>query len=224
MYDAYNKGVRLKDVKQSLQVVKDNVDEENSVIKKEYIDADIKLAEAAYDMYHNPLVHEMMKASGIKRGSEQHKAFVVEGAKRVVDAAENKELLNSQLEELGAKQNAYRSIINLLLDPALSTKERDELVKQNPSLGKFVQTHSDYFDQYLKAINNHVENVGSRFKTFDDFKSDKSVMRAIKRSKEFYNSKNLSYNDVALSVWNNEASRNELYRQINKKENIDKYQ
>lgn len=224
MYDAYNKGVRLKDVKESLQVVKDNVDEENSVIKKEYIDADIKLAEAAHDMYHNPLVHEMMKASGIKRGSEQHKAFVVEGAKRVVDAAENKELLNSQLEELGAKQNAYRSIINLLLDPALSTKERDELVKQNPSLGKFVQTHSDYFDQYLKAINNHAENVGSRFKTFDDFKSDKSVMRAIKRSKEFYNSKNLSYNDVALSVWNNEASRNELYRQINKKENIDKYQ
>ena len=224
MYDAYNKGVRLKDVKESLQVVKDNVDEENSVIKKEYIDADIKLAEAAYDMYHNPLVHEMMKASGIKRGSEQHKAFVVEGAKRVVDAAENKELLNSQLEELGAKQNAYRNIINLLLDPALSTKERDELVKQNPSLGKFVQTHSDYFDQYLKAINNHAENVGSRFKTFDDFKSDKSVMRAIKRSKEFYNSKNLSYNDVALSIWNNEASRNELYRQINKKENIDKYQ
>ena len=223
MYDAYNKGVRLKDVKQSLQVVKDNVDEENSVIKKEYIDADIKLAEAAYDMYHNPLVHEMMKASGIKRGSEQHKAFVVEGAKRVVDAAENKELLNSQLEELSTKQNVYRNIINSLLDPTLSTKERDELVKQNPSLGKFVQQHSNYFDKYLKTINDHVTNVGSRFKTFNDFKSDKSVMSAIKRSKEFYNSKNLSYNDIALSIWNNEASRNELYRQINKKENVDRF-
>nr|DAS39549.1 MAG TPA: hypothetical protein [Caudoviricetes sp.] len=48
-------------------------------------------------------------------------------------------------------------------------------------------------------------------------------MSAIKRSKEFYNSKNLSYNDIALSIWNNEASRNELYRQINKKENVDRF-
>jgi len=104
------------------------------LVKGEYIDADVKLAQAAWDIYSNAKINDALKEKGFKRGSDVHKAFVVDGAKRVVDADMQKDLTNSQVREMNQRQNAHIELLEQILDPSITQEERERLLDENKEI------------------------------------------------------------------------------------------
>lgn len=175
-YDAFNKaGVNLEQVKERLQFLRDNVDEQNSDIKKEYIDGDIKLASAVWDMYEATkggwfgTKNEWLKELGINSGSEEHKQLVLDGATAIVDADMTGELSSKSLKKVLSNENANEGVITELLDPSISEERKQELTESNPK------------------ISGIIDRIRTMYETYKTNIDDRSDEKLVSLRKEYYN-------------------------------------
>ena len=105
-YDAFRKaGVDGKRITKSLLDLKSGIDEGHGLVKPEYIDGDIKLANAAYLLFNDKEASgKLNKEFGFERYSDAHREFVKQGAKAIIDANMTAELIKEDNQRLNQYQ------------------------------------------------------------------------------------------------------------------------
>jgi hypothetical protein len=72
----------------------DRIEQANrSLVKKEYIDDDIKLMTAVWGLYSNEQVSKDLEEKGINKDSEKYRQFLRDGATALMDYHKTRELV-----------------------------------------------------------------------------------------------------------------------------------
>uniref|UniRef100_A0AAU8B7X4 Uncharacterized protein n=1 Tax=Dulem virus 42 TaxID=3145760 RepID=A0AAU8B7X4_9CAUD len=84
-FDSYAKnGKSGAHIVKALNTLRRNVDENNTLVKKSDIDADIQLAKSSWFIYNNDAINDQLKENGIKKNSAEHKQLVIDGTTALV--------------------------------------------------------------------------------------------------------------------------------------------
>ena len=96
-FDAFTKaGVDRSRLTKALTDLRDAVDEQNTVVRKDFVDSDIQLMNAAWSIFNNNRINEALKANGIEKYSDKHKQLVIDGATAIVEQQKNEEKIQEQ--------------------------------------------------------------------------------------------------------------------------------
>ena len=183
-YDAFNKaGVNDKRLIKSLQDLRDNVDENNTLVKKDYLDGDIRLASAMWFMYNNKKFNNTLKELGVERYSDAHKAHTVLGARYIVDAQKTNELSSQQISDLNKKESAHIDIMSELLSENLDDQRRDQINKDFPRLVQIFNDIKEDYQTYLKqkssARDGAFGQYVKKYKSIDKFAQNEYIRQQI---------------------------------------------
>lgn len=145
-FDSYAKnGKSVAHILRSLNDLRNNVDENNTLVKKSDIDADIDLARATYQVYSNDLINKELKSQGIKKNSEKHKQLVIDGATAIVDAWMTSDLVRKGRQDYAKRNNDHINIINAILDPETSPELKEKLIQENPFAENMIKVLRDRY-------------------------------------------------------------------------------
>ena len=89
-FDAFTKaGMDRSRLQKSLSDLRDAVDEQNTLVRKDFIDSDIQLMNAAWALFKNDKLNKVLKTNGIQKYGDLHKQIVIDGAAAIVEEQKN---------------------------------------------------------------------------------------------------------------------------------------
>lgn len=145
----------------------------NTLVKKEYIDDDIKLMTATWGLYSNDEVSKELDKKDIKKDSETYRQFLRDGATALMDYHKTRELVLQQMKDINATQQYQEYILTKILDGSLSQDELSQLVKDNPKLAAAIEKFSNNYDKYIKDFPKYTDREFQSYvksiKTVDEF-------------------------------------------------------
>ena len=183
-FDAFTKaGVNRSRLQKSLQDLRDAVDEENTLVRKDYVNSDIQLMNAAWSMFNNDALNEALKFNGIEKYSDLHKQIVIDGAVAIVEDQKNKEKIQEGTKKMSDMQQQHIDIVSEMLSE-LSTPERvNQLEQENPELANIVvNLKRDYESYKANRESSQQGKFGAFSKSFDSvekFAKDEGVRNYI---------------------------------------------
>lgn len=171
-FDAFTKaGVDRRRLQKSLSDLKDVVDEENTLVRKDFIDSDIQLMNAAWGIFDNKKINDLLKENGVEKYGDQHKQIVVDGAVAIVENQKNQEKIQEGTRKMSEMQQRHIDVVSEMLS-SLSTPERiKQLEQENPELANIVVSlKNDYDDYKTNRENSQRGKFGAFSKSFDSVK------------------------------------------------------
>lgn len=185
-YDAFTKaGINRSKLAKSLLDLKEGVDEQNTLVNKDYVDSDIQLMNAAWEMYTNEDLNEALKANKIKKGSDEHKQIVIDGAAAIVAVSKNLEKIHDQSGDIQNRKRNHTNLVSELLDE-LTPKERlKQIQDEYPELYNTVQgLRKDYIDYRNTSNQKKLAKYGAYVKkltsSIDNFANNEGVQNYIR--------------------------------------------
>ena len=186
-YDQFNKGgVNRQGVINSLINIRDIIDEESTLVKKEDVNGDIRLANNLWFLYNSKDLDELLKTIDVVKGkNEDHKKVLTIGAQYLTKAQNQSNEIKKNEEEVNKLENRHESIVRQLLDESLSDEQLKELQDKNPNLSHMVQS---FAQEWEESYYPHVEarklgrygNFIKRTKSLEQFKSDESIRDVVR--------------------------------------------
>jgi hypothetical protein len=139
-------------MEESLQFVKDAVDEQNTLVKKEDVENDIDLMKAVWYMYHeNEEFNKALDDRNIYRGGAYHREAVIQGAKHIVDAQRTKKLVDDLENKLGESEQDRENFVNRIFDEFISEEDKQRLIEQDRELANSVNVFRQNYEKYKNA-------------------------------------------------------------------------
>ena len=100
-FDAFTKaGVDRSRLQKALQDLRDGVDENNTLVRKDFVESDIQLMNAAWYIFNNDQLNSALKDNGIEKYSDLHKQLVVDGATAIVEDQKNSEQIQEGVKKM----------------------------------------------------------------------------------------------------------------------------
>lgn len=175
-FDSYAKnGKSVAHIIRALSDLKNNVDETNTAVRKEDLDADMRLARATYEVF-TKYNNDELKAHGIKKNSERHKQFVIDGATAIVDEQMTGDLIRQGRTNYTAMNKDHINTAEAILDPEVSEDRKKALLEQTPFLASMINVFREKFGQQSKkwAEDRKAEigEIMESHKTYEDAMTD----------------------------------------------------
>ena len=171
-FDAFTKaGVNGDRLLKSLTDLKNAVDENNTVVKRDFVDSDIQLAIAAWNMFNNEKLNSALKENGIEKYSDQHKQIVIDGAAAIVEAQKNQEKITEGKNKIRNIQENHVNLVSELLDEGTSEERIKQIQNDNPQLANIVLgLKNDYQDYKQNRDSSQRGKFGAFSRKFDSVK------------------------------------------------------
>lgn len=185
-FDAFTKaGVDRSRLQKSLSDLRDAVDEKNTLVRKDYIDSDIRLMNAAWSIFNNDKINESLKENGIEKYSDIHKQLVVDGAVAIVEEQKNQEKIQEGAKKISDIQNEHVDIVSQMLDKMAAPERIKQLEQEYPELANIVvKLKQDYEVYRANRESSLLGKFGAFSRSFDSvkkFTEDEGVQDYIRK-------------------------------------------
>lgn len=186
-FDAFTKaGINRSRLTKSLVDLRDAVDEQNTLVRKDFVNSDIQLMNAAWAIFNNPYINEALKPNGIEKYSDEHKQLVIDGATAIVEDQKNEEKIKEGSSKVKKIQDNHINIVREMLDEATSEDRLKQIQEEYPELANIVVgLRNDYLDykNNRDAVNRGKFGAFSRkFDTVEKFSNNEGVRDYISRN------------------------------------------
>lgn len=168
-FDAFTKaGVDRSRLTKSLMDLREAVDENNTLVRKDFIDSDIQLMNAAWRMYQNDNLNEALKANGIEKYSDLHKQIVIDGAAAIVEDQKNQEKIAEGDKKIRDIQRNHVDLVTEMLSDTVSEERLKQIEQENPELANTVLgLRHDYQEYKANREQSKRGKFGSFARKFD---------------------------------------------------------
>ena len=137
--DAFTKaGVNNTRLRKALVDLRNSVDENSTLVKRNYVDEDIRLMENAWALYNNGTLNEAVKKAGLDKYGDVHKQIIIEGAARITARQKTEDQISEDLRELSNMQYRHNDVVQEMLDEATTLERLKQLQDENPELANIV--------------------------------------------------------------------------------------
>ena len=219
-YDRFRRGANWNTLYKSLNDLKDLLDTKqlqdetaeqykermaqahSSLVKKQFIDDDIKLMTAAWSLYSDKGIDDLFKEKGINKKDEKYRQFLRDGATALMDYHKTLELVQEQSKGINDSQEDHIRTAEQILDPNTTQEQLKELIEKYPKLTDtidklrqnykkyldeipgFNQRRFDSFSQSVKSLSDFIELVGKQ--KIVDLGIDEDIQNAYAEKKNQY--------------------------------------
>lgn len=180
-FDAFTKaGVDRTRLTKSLTALRDAVDEQNTLVRKDFVDSDIQLMNAAWSIFNNDKLNEALKANNIEKYGDVHKQIVVDGAAAIVESQKTQESISNGDKNIRNRQDNHIDLVEEMLSNNISEDRLKQIEQENPELAHTVlglrQDYQEYkanrelskrgkfgaFVRKFDSVQKFIENEGVR--------------------------------------------------------------
>ena len=219
-YDRFRHGANWNTLYKSLNDLKDLLDTKqlqdetteqykermaqahSSLVKKQFIDDDIKLMTAAWSLYSDKGIDNLFKEKGINKKDEKYRQFLRDGATALMDYHKTLELVQEQSKGINDSQEDHIRAAEQILDPNTTQEQLKDLIEKYPKLTDtidklrqnykkyldelpgFNQRRFDSFSQSVKNLSDFIELVGKQ--KIVDLGIDEDIQNAYAEKKNQY--------------------------------------
>lgn len=150
-------------------------DPRTTLVKSEYIDGDIRLMLNAWQLFNDNELTRSLDKEGVKKSSDAYKQFIIDGATKLSDFQEVSQKMSEGQQDINAKREIHKQLIQTLLSDDISDKDRAELIKKYPKLAKTAEFLKKMHEVHIKQYN---QKRGKKFQEL--FKGVTSVNKLLK--------------------------------------------
>lgn len=168
-FDAFTKaGVDRSRLQKALSDLRDAVDENNTLVRKDFVESDIRLMNAAWYMFNNEELNDALKANGIEKYGDLHKQIVIDGAAAIVEEQKNAEQINEGDKKISQIQQNHIDVVSEILSGETSPERLNEIEQNYPELSNIVvQLKRDYDEYKAHRESSNRGKFGQFVKKFD---------------------------------------------------------
>lgn len=145
----------------------------SSLVKKEFIDDDIKLMTATWALYSDKGIDEFFKEKGINKKDEKYRQFLRDGATALMDYHKTLELVQQQSKDINDSQEDHIRAVEQILDPNTTQEQLKDLIEKYPKLtdtiDKLRQNYKKYLDELPGFNQRRFDSFVEQAKTLSDF-------------------------------------------------------
>lgn len=212
-FDAFNKaGATRQGMSESLQFVKNAVDEQNTLVKKEDVENDIDLMNAVWYMYHeNNEFNKALDDRKIYRGGAFHREAVIQGAKHIVDTNRTQKLVDNLENSIGKSEQEREAFVDKIFDEFISEEDKQRLIEQDRELANSVNVFRQQYNKYKEATR---KNNNRKLQKWVAEHQDEQFFFNNEDIKEFAEERGFSLHDL----YNNESRRDRALSHAYQKE------
>lgn len=186
-FDAFTKaGVDRSRLQKALSDLRDAVDENNTLVRKDFVDSDIQLMNAAWSIFNNDEINEGLKENGIEKYGDLHKQIVVDGAAAIVESQKNEEKIQEGDKKVRSIQEEHINLVNEMLSDDITPERLREIEQQYPEMAHIVAQLKRDYDIYKS--NRQASNLGKygafvrKFDSVTKFATHEGVLDYIRRN------------------------------------------
>lgn len=200
-YEGIKSGRRAEDLARALFDIRANVDENNTVVKRSFVDNDITMLYNVARLMNDNHVNKFLDSKGIIKYSDDYKNYVMAGAAKLTskDTADRLARENAQLvddRQVRVRHNVIDQMLGILNNPQLSDVDKQSSLntfsEQNSGyisfLNKLRAGYKKYADAYPQIYKESRENAIARVREGEKAKTSAinkqaSVIGQLKRKR-----------------------------------------
>jgi predicted DNA-binding protein (UPF0278 family) len=115
------------------------MEEANSnLVKKEFIEDDIKLMTATWSLFSDESIDKEFKDKGINKKDEKYRQFLRDGATALMDYHKTLELVKESTKNINAAQEDHIRLAEQILDESIPQEQLNRFVQENPKLANII--------------------------------------------------------------------------------------
>ena len=158
-FDAFTKaGVNRERLQKALLDIRNAVDEQNTLVRKDFVDSDIQLMNAAWSLFNNERLNEALGANDVEKYSDTHKQIIVDGASAIVENWKNQEKIQEGDQKIQNIQRNHIDIVSEILSESTPEERLSQIKEQNPELYNMVSSLKEDYQLYKQ--NRDRSNLG----------------------------------------------------------------
>lgn len=145
----------------------------SNLVKKEFIEDDIKLMTATWQLYSDENIDKTLKKKGINKKDEKYRQFLRDGATALADYHKTLELVTQSTKDINKAQKEHINLARQILDKNIPQEQLNKLIQENPALAamvdKFRANYAKYVEAFPKYKQDQYEQFVQSIKSVDDF-------------------------------------------------------